>query len=42
MGELWRRLVYLFNRKRHEQDLADEMRLHRDLIAQSPNRSLGI
>jgi putative ABC transport system permease protein len=41
MGELWRRLLYLFNRKRHEQDLADEMRLHRDLIAQSPNRSLG-
>jgi len=41
MGEMWRRLRYLLNQKRHEKDLADEMRLHRDLISQSPTRSLG-
>jgi len=41
MSELWRRLRYLFNRRQYEQDLADEMRLHRDLISQSPARSLG-
>ena len=34
MREMWRRLCYLLNRKHHEQDLADEMRLHRDLINQ--------
>jgi hypothetical protein len=33
MGELWRRLRYLFNRKQQEQDLADEMRLHQDLAS---------
>lgn len=33
MGELWRRWRYLLNRKRHESDLADEMRLHLDLRA---------
>jgi putative ABC transport system permease protein len=41
VGELRRRLQYLLNRKRQEQDLADEIRLHRDLISQSPSRSLG-
>jgi len=41
MHELWRRLQYLLNRRQYEQDLADEMRLHRDLISQSPTRSLG-
>ena len=46
MGEIWRRLRYLINSGRNEQDLADEMRLHRDLVAQasaggSQNRSLG-
>jgi predicted permease len=41
MGEIWRRLRYLFNRRQYERDLADEMRLHRDLIAQIPGRSLG-
>ena len=41
MSEMWRRLRYLFNRRQHEQDLADEMRLHQDLISQSPTRSLG-
>ena len=38
MGELWRRLRYLFNRKQQEQDLADEMRLHQDLAS---GRSFG-
>jgi ABC-type antimicrobial peptide transport system permease subunit len=32
---MWRRLRYLIHRKQHEQDLADEMRLHRDLVAQA-------
>ncbi len=42
MQEMWRRLKYLLNRKQHEQDLADEMRLHRDLVAQSSaHRSFG-
>ena len=41
MGELWRRLRYLLNRGQHEQDLADEMRLHRELLSQAPGRSLG-
>ena len=41
MGEIWRRLRYLFNRRQQEQDLADEMRLHRDLVRHSPTRSFG-
>ncbi len=41
MAEIWRRLRYLFHRRQHEQDLADEMLLHRELISQSPTRSLG-
>jgi predicted permease len=35
---MWRRLRYLFNRRQHEQDLADEMRLHRELAR---DRSFG-
>jgi len=38
MSDMWRRLRYLFNRKQHEQDLADEMRLHRELAV---GRSFG-
>ena len=42
MGEIWRRVRYILDRRRQEQDLADEMRLHQDLAGQaSPNRSLG-
>ncbi len=43
MQEMWRRLKYLLNRKQHERDLADEMRLHRDLVAaqSSAHRSFG-
>ena len=41
MGEIWRRLRYLFSRRRQEQDLADEMRLHRDLVGQASGRSFG-
>jgi putative ABC transport system permease protein len=40
MKQLWRRLHYFFDRERQEQDLADEMRLHRDL-AQASGRSFG-
>ena len=39
MGEIWRRLRYLFNLRQHEQDLADEMRLHRDLVGQASGLS---
>jgi len=41
MSEMWRRLQYLINRKQREQDLADEMRLHQDLVRQSSGRSFG-
>jgi predicted permease len=41
MGELWRRLRFLFNQRQQEQDLADEIRLHRELLSQAPGRSLG-
>ena len=41
MNELWRRLQYIVNRKQYEQDLADEMRLHRELVAQTTERSFG-
>ena len=42
MGEIWRRVRYILDRRRQEQNLADEMRLHQDLAGQaSPNRSLG-
>src|ERR1035441_5225144 len=39
MSEIWRRLRYLFNLRQHEQDLADEMRLHRDLVGQASGLS---
>jgi len=41
MRELWRRLQYLINRERNERDLADEMRLHRDLAARVRGRPFG-
>jgi len=41
MSEMWRRLQYLINRKQREQDLADEMRLHQDLVGQASGRSFG-
>ena len=41
MSEMWRRLRYLINRKQYEQDLAEEMRLHRDLVGQASGRSFG-
>ena len=41
MGKLWRRLRHLLKSRQNEQDLADEMSLHRDLISQAPGRSLG-
>ena len=41
MGELWRRLRYLRNRGKQEQDLAEEIRLHRDLARQVSGRPFG-
>jgi putative ABC transport system permease protein len=33
MGQLLRRLVYLFNRSRHDQELAQDLEFHRDMAA---------
>ena len=33
MNEMWRRLVFLFRRRRMEEELAEEMRLHVELRA---------
>ena len=41
MSEMWRRLQYVINRKQRERDLADEMRLHRDLAGQASGRPFG-
>ena len=41
MGEWWRRWRYFLNRKQNEHELAEEMRLHRDLVAQTAGRSFG-
>ncbi len=41
MSEFWRRLRHLFHRGQHEQDLADEMRLHRELLSQASGRGFG-
>jgi len=42
MNELWRRVRYLFNRRQQEQDLAEEMRLHKELARQATaRRSFG-
>ncbi len=43
LGELWRRLQYLLHRRQLEEDLAEEMRLHRELraAAQQPERRFG-
>ncbi|MGA2736903.1 MAG: hypothetical protein ABSG65_05565 [Bryobacteraceae bacterium] len=42
MSEVWRRLQYLLSRRRQEQDLADEMRLHRDLVGQASGLSSSL
>ena len=35
MGELWRRIVYLFNRRRLEAELEADMEVHREMAARS-------
>lgn len=40
LAELWRRVEYLLHRKQLDDDLAEEMRLHRELrAAESPSKS---
>ena len=39
LGELWRRLQFLFHRERFREDLEEEMRLHREL--RGSNRAFG-
>src|SRR2546423_2257269 len=36
LAEVWRRVEYLLHRRQLEEDLAEEMRLHRDLRAAEP------
>jgi predicted permease len=38
MGELWRRLYYLFNRARLERELQEEMAIHRELLGEDAPR----
>ncbi|MEO6237784.1 MAG: hypothetical protein ABIQ52_12355 [Vicinamibacterales bacterium] len=41
MTELYRRLRYLLNRRRSEQELADEMAFHRDMASRDGGRPFG-
>lgn len=41
MGELFRRIRYLINRRRVEADLADEMEFHREMTARAGRNNFG-
>ncbi len=41
LGELWRRLLFLFGQRRFDQDLAEEMRFHLEMKARA-NREAGL
>jgi len=41
MGEFFRRLSYLWNRRRREQELSDEMEFHREMAARSGHADFG-
>jgi predicted permease len=41
MGELWRRIVYLFNRRRLEAELAADMEFHREMAARAGHDNFG-
>ncbi|HXA53036.1 MAG TPA: ADOP family duplicated permease [Candidatus Acidoferrum sp.] len=41
MGEFFRRLSYLWNRSRREQELSDEMEFHREMVARSGHTDFG-
>ncbi len=41
MGELWRRIVYLFNRRRLEAELEADMEFHREMAARAGHNNFG-
>ena len=41
MGELWRRIVYLFNRRRLEAELEADMEFHREMAARAGQNNFG-
>lgn len=41
MGELWRRIVYLFNRRRLEAELEADMEFHREMAARAGRHNFG-
>src|SRR5947208_12476320 len=41
MGKLWRRLVFLLQRRRLERELADEMEAHRELMPPDRRSNFG-
>jgi predicted permease len=41
MGELWRRIFYLLNRRRLDADLASDMEFHREMATQAGRNNFG-
>jgi predicted permease len=41
MNTIFRRIIYLLNRRRFEQELFDDMEFHREMAAQAGNRNFG-
>jgi len=41
MGELWRRISYLFNRRRLDADLESDMEFHREMAARAGRNNFG-
>ena len=41
MGELWRRISYLFNRRRLDSELASDMEFHREMAAREGRNNFG-
>ena len=41
MGELWRRLLYLLNRRRLDSELASDMDFHREMAARAGRNNFG-
>ena len=41
MGELWRRILYLFNRRRFEAELEADMEFHREMAANAGRNNFG-
>jgi len=41
MGELWRRISYLFNRRRLDGELESDMEFHREMAARAGRNNFG-